>query len=127
MNESITKPRRWGVLLLLVSAPTLICCALPIVLISLGFGATVASLYSEHLPFLQWFGFNSTIVFSISFGILALSGWVLFKSNQSCPADPALAKACNTARKWNKYFWYGASILWVLGAFMTFVLPILIQ
>jgi len=72
MARATNKPRQWGILLLFVSVPTLICCALPILLISLGFGATVASLYSEQLPFLQWFGLNSAIIFIISGSILGI-------------------------------------------------------
>jgi len=127
MTDTAHKPRHWGILLLFISLPTLVCCALPILLISLGFGATVASLYSEQLPFLQWFGLNSALVFTISGGILSLSGLVIFKSKQTCPSDPKLAGACKKARKWNMYFWFSAALLWSIGAATTFILPILVQ
>ena len=117
------KPRRWGTLLLFFTVPTLICCALPILLISLGFGATVASLYGQQLPFLQWFGLNSVITFSVSGIILLVSGLILFKDNRSCPADPELAIACVQARRWNVYFWSFSLIIWGIGALTAFVLP----
>lgn len=125
MNNETHKPRRWGILLLFVSVPTLICCALPIILISLGFGATIASLYSEQLPFLQWFGLNSALVFTLSGAILAVSALFLFRP-QICPADSTLASACKKARKWNVYFWFSASLIWAIGAFTAFALPLLI-
>ena len=127
MNNTPYKPRRWGILLLFVSVPTLICCALPIILISLGFGATIASLYSNQLPFLQWFGLNSALTFTVSGSILTVSGVFLFKSKQACPADPTLANACKTTRKWNIYFWFSACMIWVIGAFTAFALPLLIE
>ena len=126
MTDLTNKPRPWGFLLLFISIPTLICCALPIILIRLGFGATVASLYSEQLPFLQWFGINSVLIFIISGGILSVSGLTLLKSKQTCPADPVLANACKKARKWNVVFWFASSFLWTLGAFTAFGLPLLI-
>jgi len=42
---------RWGWLVLFTSSATLICCALPILLVTLGLGAVSASLFST-LPFL---------------------------------------------------------------------------
>lgn len=124
MKNSI-KSKKWGSLLLLTTIPTLICCALPILLVSLGMGSVVASIYTEQLPFLQWFGINSTLTFGFSGVILLLSAWAIFKLNQSCPADPELALACNNARKWNiRFFWFATSI-WVVSVFSAFILPII--
>ena len=41
-----TKPRTWSWVLLFTTSATLICCALPIFLVTLGMGAAVATLAS---------------------------------------------------------------------------------
>ena len=41
-----TKPRTWSWMLLLTTSATLICCAIPILLVTLGMGAVVASMAS---------------------------------------------------------------------------------
>ena len=126
MAEKIRRPRKWGVLVLLASIPTLLCCALPILLVSLGLGSVVASIYSEHLPFLRWFGLHEHITFGITASILIAAGWVLYRPGRTCPADPELAMACNSAHKWNSRFYWGAVVIWCIGTFSAFVLPIII-
>jgi len=46
-----TTPWRWAWLVLFAFSTTLVCCALPILLVSLGLGAVSASLFA-NLPFL---------------------------------------------------------------------------
>jgi mercuric ion transport protein len=123
--EKIQKPRKWGVLVLFASIPTLFCCALPILLVSLGMGSVVASIYGEHLPFLQWFGRHEATTFGITALILFAGGWVLYRSGRTCPVDPELAKQCDIAQKWNVRFFWGAVVIWCIGAFSAFVLPLI--
>ena len=122
-SESVKQPRRWGPLILFASLPTLICCALPILLVSLGFGSVVAAMYSEYFPFLQWFGAYSVLTFGLTAVILLGAGYTLFRSARSCPADPELAAACASARRWNQRFFWAAIGVWSIGAFTAFVLP----
>ncbi len=119
------KPRKWASLLLLTSFPTLICCALPILLVSLGFGSVVAAVYGEYLPILKWFGLNSLITFSITGFILLLAAYALYRPNRTCPANPELAAACESAQKWNRRFFWIAFAVWTIGAFTAFALPFL--
>ena len=121
--DKIEKPRKWGVLILFSSVPTLLCCALPIFLVSLGMGSVVASIYGDYLPWLRWFGFHENITFGITATILIIAGWAIYRPNRVCPADAELAKACNSAHKWNIRFFWGAVIIWCIGAFATFILP----
>jgi len=120
------KQQRWGVLLLFASTPTLLCCALPIIFVSLGMGSLVASIYIDKLPWLQWFGMNSLLTFSISGLILLISAYFLFKKKRSCPLDSKLSQICNNAQKWNIYFFYLASSIWLISALSAFVLPLVI-
>ena len=125
MNNSL-KTKKWAAVLLFTSVPTLICCALPILLVSLGMGSVVAALYTEQLPFLQWFGANSIVTFGISGVVLLIAGWFIYQSNRSCPTDPELAKVCANAQKWNTRFFWLATSTWVISAFSAFILPIIV-
>ena len=114
-------PRNWGWLILLTSTSTLLCCVLPIVLVSLGMGATVAFL-AANVPFLVELSQHKIWVFSIAGGILLLAGWALYRPGRACPTDPELAKACSNAHRWNKHLWFVALALWALGFATAYLL-----
>jgi len=124
--DNITVPKKWGVWILFSSSATLLCCALPILLVSLGFGSAVAAIYGDYFPWLRWFGLNEGITFGATFSILAISSWMLFRSARACPADPSLAEACNNAHKWNRRFFWTAVAIWLIGAFSAFILPLMV-
>jgi len=123
--HDIKKPRKWGVLILFASTTTLLCCALPVLMVSLGMGAVVASVYGEYLPFLGTLGLYKEWTFGITVGLLALVGWILYRPGRTCPTDPEYAKLCNTAHTWNIRFFWGSVIVWCIGAFAAFALPLL--
>ncbi len=107
--------KRWGWLILFTSAATLLCCALPIVLVSLGMGAVVASVYGEYLPFLGLLGLHKNWTFGISAAVLALAGWLLHRPNRACPTHTKLAKACASAHQWNiRLYWLSVAV-WCFG------------
>ena len=124
-SRKIIKPRKWGWLILLTSSTTLICCVIPIILVSLGMGAVVASLYG-NLPFLTFLGTHKTWTFVLTAFILALSAWALYRPNRACPIDPELAKACNSAHKWNIRLFWVSIMLWCISFFAAyFLLPLM--
>lgn len=125
MENNVVKPKKWGVWILFASVPTLLCCALPVVLVSLGMGSVVVSLYSDHLPFLQWFGMNEHITFGVTAVLLVLTGWLLYRPGRSCPTDPKMAQACQSANRWNQRFFWSAVVIWCIGAFFAFILPLI--
>ena len=113
MDET-TVPRRWSWLVLFASSTTLVCCALPILLVSLGLGAVSASLFA-NLPFLVTLAQYKAWMFASSGAVLVLSAWLLFRSGRACPADPELAERCEKAHRWNtRFFWVSVGI-WVAG------------
>lgn len=57
------------------------CCALPIVLVTLGMGSVVASVVSV-LPWLAWLSQYKAITFSVTALVLAYSGWRLRSFNR---------------------------------------------
>jgi hypothetical protein len=111
-------------LTLFASSGTLICCALPIILVTLGMGATVAALTSS-LPFLIVLSQHKIWVFIVSGLMLAISAWFMYRPNQSCPTDPQQAEICSTTKKWNKRIYWFSVIIWSIGFFAAFLaLPI---
>jgi len=120
----IKKPTKWGVLVLFTSISTLLCCALPILLVSLGMGAVVASLASS-VPFLITLSQYKAWTFSMTAIILVSACWVLYRPGRVCPADPEYARLCNNAHKWNTRFFWIATTIWCIGSFAAFILPLL--
>ncbi len=106
---------------LFTTTGTLICCALPILLVTFGLGATVVAMTSAF-PFLITLTQYKIWVFAFSGIMLALSGWLMFRPGRSCPADIALAKACNTAYKWNKRIYWTSVIIWAIGFAAAYLL-----
>ena len=123
MNDGISQTRaESGVswLALLASTGTLVCCALPIILVTLGLGATVAAL-TNSFPLLITLSLHKAWVFAGSGAMLALSGWLMYRPGRACPTDPELALACNTAQVWNqRVFWISVTI-WGIGFFAAFL------
>lgn len=118
------KPKKWGILILITSTTTLVCCAIPILLVSLGMGAVVASITS-NMPFLVTLSHYKTLTFTMTALILAAAGWMLYRPGRSCPVEPELAAACNNVHKWNIRFFWGSVTIWFIGAFSAFILPVI--
>jgi len=128
MNKSQTSlidKSRWGWLILFTSSATLICCALPILLVALGLGAVSASIFST-LPFLVILAKQKSWIFIVSGVLLIASAWSLFRPNRACPADPELAELCNQTHHFNKRIWWFSITLWLIGFAAAYLsLPIL--
>jgi hypothetical protein len=110
----------FGALALFASFGTLLCCALPIVLVTLGLGSTVAAV-TFKLPFLVVLSGYHNWMFSISALLLGGAAWFVWTRN-NCPADPELAAACVRANKWSKRILLLAVAIWVTGAFSAYLM-----
>ncbi|MCH8137021.1 MAG: hypothetical protein IIB77_13680 [Proteobacteria bacterium] len=114
-------------LALFTTIGTIVCCALPITLVALGMGATMASLVS-NVPFLVALSQHKILVFTISGSLLGLSGWLLYRTGRTCPTDPKLAELCLRTEKWNRRIYWFSITLWGVGFFAAFLaLPIQIR
>lgn len=110
-----------GWLALLLSFGTLLCCALPIVLVSLGFGAAVAAFNFEY-PLLLALAEQKPWMFAGSALLLLIAAWWLWLRPAACPSDPLLAAHCVRARAWNRRaFWSGCAV-WMMGFFFAYLL-----
>jgi hypothetical protein len=110
----VTGESRVTWLALFASTGTLICCALPIALVALGMGATVAAL-STSLPILVSLTQHKAWVFLGSALSLVVTGWLLFHSGRECPADPELRASCERILKWNRRVFWTAITIWSVG------------
>jgi hypothetical protein len=118
--------KRWqesslNVFSLVFAGGTLICCALPILLVSLGLGSTVAALVSAA-PWLVPLSHNKGWLFTAAALLLAATGWLLYRPGRLCPADPVSAHRCAAADRWNRRVWWLALMLWGIGAFSAYLL-----
>lgn len=105
---------------LFTSMSTLVCCALPALLVSIGLGATMVGLVSAF-PGLIWLSENKLLVFSSSFVMLAISSYMQYRARfLPCPIDPNEARACTSARLWSKRITIFSIVVWAIGA--TFAL-----
>lgn len=110
-------------LTLLSSASTLVCCAIPALLVSLGLGATLAGLVTSF-PQLVWLSENKLLVFVVG-GLLITAGgvWQYMQKNAPCPIDVKEKEACMRTRK-NSYRLYNVSLVFYLvGFFFAFIAP----
>jgi hypothetical protein len=106
---------------LLLAGGTLLCCALPILLVTLGMGATVAAWVSAA-PLLVTLSHYKGWMFATSGAGLLGAALLLYRSGRTCPADPRLARLCAVADRWNRRVLGLASVFWVVGAFAAYLL-----
>ena len=110
-------------LTLFSSLSTLVCCALPALLVTLGLGASMASFLGNY-PQLIWLSENKTFVFTFAGGMLALTAITRWNWKEvSCPTDPELAKACSRTRKISAGVFYSSIGIYAVGAFFAFLAP----
>ena len=127
MDETVTEmPGRWVAFLsLFTSTGTLICCALPAMLVALGAGAALSTLISA-VPGLVWISEYKEAVFVFAGIMLTVSGWLQWRSRFApCPVDAAQRNACLRTRR-SSALVYGASVVvFMVGGFFAFMLPLL--
>ncbi|MAH60850.1 MAG: hypothetical protein CMF42_00915 [Legionellales bacterium] len=101
------------------SISTLLCCALPIILVSLGFGSIMAALIS-HLPWLIWISEHAIYFFVLTFFLLLISGYMLFYQPLSCTLDRV--KQCQSNQTKAKIIWLMTLIIFIIGLIFKYIL-----
>jgi hypothetical protein len=110
------------VLTILSSFSTLVCCALPAALVSIGAGAALASVVTA-VPQLVWLSEHKLPLFAFAGLMLVLSGISAYRHrNAPCPADPEQAKSCMRLRRWSARILYFSAVLYLIGFFFAFLL-----
>jgi mercuric ion transport protein len=117
---------------LFTSVGTLLCCALPSLLVLFGLGATVASVLSEA-PWLVTMSHHKHWVFIVA-GLLISGNFIyiyaiapkLQMRSEACdPNDPA---ACETASRFSRLVLWCSAALYLIGCFTAYLLgPLLVR
>ena len=106
---------------LATSASTLLCCALPALLVALGAGAVLASFVSA-VPQLVWVSGHKNEVFVIAGVMLAAAGTMQWRARSlPCPIDPGLAQTCTRSRKISLLVYLFSVGIFLIGGFFAFV------
>ncbi len=124
MMQALKQRRNEGaitVLTLLTSTGTLVCCALPITLVTLGLGSAVVGL-TGALPWLVTLSRHKAWVFAASALLLAVGGWMLYRQGRSCPTDPTLGRLCRHLDRWNRRIYWASVAIWGIGFFAAYLL-----
>ena len=124
-HQNTAAPKPFGWLLLFTTIPTLFCCALPIAFVTLGFGASWAALYAS-MPVIGMVASHKIWFFGGSALFLLVALWLTYRPGQTCPSDPQLARACQSAHKWNKRLIVLSGLIWLTGFSAAYLaLPIM--
>ena len=127
INPNLVKTKHLSYLSLFTSGGTLICCALPALLVGLGAGAVMVSLVSS-VPQIVWFSEHKLGVFIFAGVMLSISGFLQWKARSlPCPSDKALAELCHKTRVNSLRVYYFSVTVFLIGGFMAFVAPWLIS
>ena len=123
-TDATGQTRAASLLSLFTSGSTLICCALPALLVSIGAGAALSSLVSA-VPQLVWFSLHKEIVFGLGGAMLLLAGLMQWRAQSlPCPLDPGLAKACAATRRASLRLYWVSVAIFSVGGFFAFVAPL---
>ena len=123
--EHTVKPRPWSWLLLFTTSGTLICCAIPIALVSLGLGAAVASM-AAAAPWLVTLSLYKGWIFTLSAVLIVLATYAVYQPDRACPSDAELAAACQRADTWNRRFIWLSAAMWLVGFAAAYLLPVFV-
>lgn len=122
---SLKRTQVSSVLSLLTSSSTLVCCAIPALLVTLGAGAALSSLVSVF-PQIVWLSEHKPLVFGTATAAMLVAGALQWRARYlPCPTDPALRDACLKTRR-TSLIVYGVSVgILAVGAWFAFVAPLL--
>jgi hypothetical protein len=107
------------------STSTLVCCALPALLVAVGAGASLATLVGV-VPQLVWLSAHKTGVFIAAGAMLMIAGYFQYRARfLPCPVDPALAAMCTRQRRVSQVIYFASVAIYLLGGFFAFIAPLL--
>lgn len=105
---------------LFTSMGTLVCCALPALMVTIGAGAALAGLVSA-VPQLVWLSERKVLVFSVAGAMILLSGLLGWMNrNAPCPIDPKQAKVCARLRRISAWTYWTSVVIYAIGFFFAF-------
>ena len=120
------KEKLISVLALFTSTGTLLCCVLPAVVATVAGGAAVGSMLSLF-PWLIPLSNHKEWIFGTAGILIALNGFMVFKPIKKTACNLEAGEiGCEITGNFNKYMFYGAVFVILLGAFFAYALvPVL--
>jgi hypothetical protein len=110
---------------LFATSGTLVCCAIPALLVAMGAGAALSSLVSAF-PQVVWLSEHKEALFALSGAALAASGWIQWRDRSApCPLDPGLRDACLRTRSLSRRVYFVSLAFYLAGGWFAFVQPAL--
>ena len=110
-------------LTLFTSSGTIVCCAIPALLVSIGAGAALSSLIAVF-PQLVILSIYKIPIFMGAFMMLIISGILQYRSrNLPCPPDKNLANACTRTRKISLIIYFASVGIFIIGLLFAFIIP----
>ena len=111
---------------LFASSGTIICCALPALLVSIGAGAALSFLFSIF-PQLVVISIYKTQVFIGAFAMLVISGVLQYRArNLPCPMDRKKADACTKAKRLSLIIYFTSVGFFIIGLTFAYLIPSLL-
>ncbi len=125
--DGFGQTRLAALLSLFTSGGTLICCALPALLVTVGAGATLSSLVST-VPQLIWLSEHKEAIFLSAGAMLVMAGFLQWRARSlPCPIDPMLAAACTRTRLMSLRVYMVSVAICLIGGFFAFVAPVILS
>lgn len=122
MRAPLPTARKAAALSLLLSSGTLVCCALPTLLVLLGAGSVLTALLS-WFPTLVVLSQQKPLVFGLAALALALAGTALARSSRlPCPSDPREARRCRRRLRQARWLYGLSCALFAIGFAAAFLL-----
>jgi len=106
---------------LFATSSTLVCCAIPALLVALGAGAALSSLVSVF-PQVVWLSEHKEGLFVVAGLAMTASGWLQWRNRTaSCPVDPRLRDACLRTRKVSLRVYLASVAFYSIGGWFAFI------
>ncbi len=114
-----------SILTLFASSSTLLCCAIPALLVALGAGATLSTFISVF-PKIVWVSEHKVEVSIFAGLMLTISGYVQWRGRSApCPIDPVLRDACMRTRKASLIVYLISLLVYLTGGWFAFIQPLI--
>ena len=105
------------------SVSTLFCCALPVTLVSLGMGASFASLTAQF-PQISWILEYKKTLFIVTAVLLVLSYFFIRRSRKlSCDTLGDTNVLCEKIKPKTEWIFWIAVVIYAIGLFFSYILP----
>jgi hypothetical protein len=122
LNE-LGKIKNISILSLFTSTGTILCCALPALLVTLGAGAALSSVIASF-PQIVWVSKYKVYIFTAAFILIVFSGYLQWHARKlPCPSDKLLAAKCMSARRVSLVIYFVSVGILLIGFTFAFVIP----